>query len=205
MSAKFNYLDKAGVIGGIFSAFAAATPCCLPLLATAGASLGLGFLMPYQSVLEWVFQGFAFLALFAVIIAFRRHKQLIPLLLMLGLLPPFWVTIMCFVRPPWFMAAWQHFWPLRFLTIVQPNNAKPVNPAKQKPLFLNPLLLVRTAAQLKTRLCLPTVACSSMSVLAVTSCCARVKDIVACFAHTALCLARLSSNRSVAAPNRLAE
>lgn len=79
-----SHLDKAGTIGGIFAAFAAATPCCLPLLATAGASLGLGFLMPYQSVSEWVFQGFAFLALFGAIVAFRRHKRLLPLLVMLG-------------------------------------------------------------------------------------------------------------------------
>jgi len=84
MSGQFSHFDKVGAIGGIFAAFAAATPCCLPLLATAGASLGLGFLMPYQAVSEWVFQGFAFLALFGVIVAFRRHKQLIPLLIMLG-------------------------------------------------------------------------------------------------------------------------
>ena len=81
-----SYLDKAGTIGGVFAALAAAAPCCLPLLATAGASLGFGFLSPYQSVLSWVFQGFALLALFGVVIAFRRHKQLLPLLLMVGAL-----------------------------------------------------------------------------------------------------------------------
>lgn len=84
MSEQFSHLDKAGTIGGIFAAFAAATPCCLPLLATAGASLGFGFLMPYQFVSEWLFQGFAFLALFGVVVAFRRHKQLLPLFVMLG-------------------------------------------------------------------------------------------------------------------------
>ena len=77
-----SYLDKAGTIGGIFAALAAATPCCLPLLASAGASLGLGFLSPYQSVLSWVFQGFALLALLGVAVGFRRHKQLLPLLVM---------------------------------------------------------------------------------------------------------------------------
>lgn len=84
MSEQFSHLDKVGSIGSIFAAFAAATPCCLPLLATAGASLGFGFLMPYQSVSEWIFQGFAFLALFGAVVAFRRHKQLLPLLVMLG-------------------------------------------------------------------------------------------------------------------------
>ncbi len=40
MSGTLHHLDKAGTIGGIFAAFVAATPCCLPLLATAGASQG---------------------------------------------------------------------------------------------------------------------------------------------------------------------
>jgi hypothetical protein len=84
MSEKFSHLDKFGAIGGIFAAFAAATPCCLPLLATAGAFLGFSFLMPYQSISEWFFQGFALLALSGVIVAFRRHKQILPLVVMLG-------------------------------------------------------------------------------------------------------------------------
>lgn len=84
MSEKFSHLDKVGTTGAIFAAFAAATPCCLPLLATVGASLGLGFLMPFQSVSEWIFQGLALLALFGVVVAFRHHKQLLPLVVMLG-------------------------------------------------------------------------------------------------------------------------
>jgi hypothetical protein len=79
-----SHLDKAGTFGGILAALAAASPCCLPLLATASASLGLGFLWRYESVAGWVFQGFALLALFGVVMAFRRHKQLLPLLLMAG-------------------------------------------------------------------------------------------------------------------------
>ena len=84
MPEKFNYLDKFGAIGSMLAAFAAATPCCLPLLATAGASLGLGFLMPYQAISEWVFQGFALLALAGVILGFRQHRQILPFALMLG-------------------------------------------------------------------------------------------------------------------------
>ncbi len=84
MSEKLSHLDKFGAVGGTFAAFAAATPCCLPLLATAGASLGLGFLMPYQSVSEWFFQGFTLLALLGVIVAFRSHRQPLPLGVMLG-------------------------------------------------------------------------------------------------------------------------
>ncbi len=84
MSEKFNHIDKVGTIGGIFAAIVAATPCCLPLLATVAASLGFGFLMPYQAASEWVFQGFALLALCGVAVAFRRHKQLTPLLVMIG-------------------------------------------------------------------------------------------------------------------------
>ena len=77
-------LDKAGALGAVFAALAAATPCCLPLLATAGGALGLGFLAPYQSTLSGIFQGFALLALFGVFIAFRRHEQLLPLVLAFG-------------------------------------------------------------------------------------------------------------------------
>lgn len=84
MLEKFSHLDKLGTLGGIFAAFAAATPCCLPLLATAGASLGFGLLTPYQSVSEWVLQGFTLLALAGVFLAFRRHRQLLPLIIMLG-------------------------------------------------------------------------------------------------------------------------
>jgi hypothetical protein len=84
MSERFSHLDKFGTIGGIFTAFAAAAPCCLPLLATVGASLGFGFLMPYQSVSEWMFQGFALLALFGVIVAFSRHRQSLPVVVMFG-------------------------------------------------------------------------------------------------------------------------
>lgn len=79
-----SYLDKAGTVGGIFAALAAATPCCLPLLATASASLGFSFLWRYEGLLSWVFQGFALLALFGVVVGFRRHKQLLPLLVMVG-------------------------------------------------------------------------------------------------------------------------
>jgi chromate transport protein ChrA len=79
-----SHLDKAGTFGGIVAGLAAATPCCLPLLATASASLGLGFLWRYESVASWVFQGFSLLALLGVVVAFRRHKKLLPLLLMVG-------------------------------------------------------------------------------------------------------------------------
>jgi len=83
MPAKFSHLDKFGTIGGVFAAFAAAAPCCLPLLATIGASLGFGFLMPYQSVSEWFFQGFTLLAIFGVVIGFRRHRHSLPLIVIL--------------------------------------------------------------------------------------------------------------------------
>lgn len=84
MSDKFRHLDKFGTIGGVFAACAAATPCCLPLLATLGAFFGFGFLMPYQSVSELLFQGFAFFALLGTIVGFRRHNQPLPLVVMLG-------------------------------------------------------------------------------------------------------------------------
>ena len=77
-----TYIDKLGTFGSIISALAAATPCCLPLLAAGGASLGLGFLWPYQAELGWLFQLFVLVALLGVFFAYRRHKKILPLLLM---------------------------------------------------------------------------------------------------------------------------
>ena len=76
-----TYIDKLGAFGSIIAALAAATPCCLPLLAAGGASLGLGFLWPYQVELGWLFQSFALVALLGVFFAYRRHKKVLPLLL----------------------------------------------------------------------------------------------------------------------------
>jgi len=68
-------LDKVGTAGTIFSAVSAAAPCCLPFLASVGASLGLGVLLPYQNVMTYVLQFFVVLALAGSYFSFRRHRN----------------------------------------------------------------------------------------------------------------------------------
>jgi hypothetical protein len=68
-------LDSAATAGVLFSALATALPCCLPLLASVGAALGLGLFAPYQSIMNGLLQGFVALALFSHIFAFRRHHN----------------------------------------------------------------------------------------------------------------------------------
>lgn len=75
------HLDKVGAVGSFFGALAAAPACCLPLLAAAGASIGLGFLTPYQGTLVYVLEGFVALALVGAVIGYRVHRKWGPLLL----------------------------------------------------------------------------------------------------------------------------
>lgn len=70
-------LDRIGSMGALVAAVAA--PCCFPLFAAAGASLGLSALGRYESVVLYVFQGFAALSLLGLAVAFREHRQIGPL------------------------------------------------------------------------------------------------------------------------------
>jgi hypothetical protein len=74
-------LDSAATAGVLFSALATALPCCLPLLASVGAVLGLGVLAPYQGGLIWLLQGLVVLALLGHVQSFRRHRNACPLAL----------------------------------------------------------------------------------------------------------------------------
>jgi mercuric ion transport protein len=75
---KFQSLDKLGAVGALLAA--ASCPACFPLLAVAGSALGLSFLRPYEGVLMYAFQGLVLMALVGNILAFRRHKQIVPLI-----------------------------------------------------------------------------------------------------------------------------
>lgn len=79
-----QHLDKVGAIGSILGTLAAAPACCLPLLAAAGASIGLGILAPYQHTLVYVLEGFVALALVGAIIGYRAHRNWGPLLLVVS-------------------------------------------------------------------------------------------------------------------------
>lgn len=77
-----THLEKVGAVGTLFGAMAVAAPCCLPLLASAGAALGLGVLVPYQTVLIYVVQAFVALAVVGAVVAYRMHRKIGPLLVL---------------------------------------------------------------------------------------------------------------------------
>lgn len=70
-----NHLEKIGVAGSFFGALALAGPCCLPLLASAGAALGLGIFAPYQGSLSYLVQAFVVLSVAGAISAYRTHRK----------------------------------------------------------------------------------------------------------------------------------
>jgi hypothetical protein len=68
-------LEKFGTVGTWFAAAAGAAPCCLPLLASVGGTLGLSTLAPYGEALAYALQGFILLAAFGHWAAYRRHRN----------------------------------------------------------------------------------------------------------------------------------
>lgn len=71
-------LDRIGSIGALIAAIAA--PCCFPLFAAAGTALGLGALGQYEGVVLYLFQAFALLSFVGLIVAFRQHRNLAPMI-----------------------------------------------------------------------------------------------------------------------------
>lgn len=74
-------VENIGTIGAFFMAMATAAPCCLPLLATSGAALGLSVLLPYQEILTYVLQCFVILVLVGHVRAYLKHRNYCLLLL----------------------------------------------------------------------------------------------------------------------------
>src|SRR5882724_12448540 len=72
-----SVLDKLGAVGAFLAA--AAAPCCFPLLAAAGAALGLGFLQSWIGYMNYAIQGFVILSAIGCVFAFRQHRQVWPL------------------------------------------------------------------------------------------------------------------------------
>jgi hypothetical protein len=60
---------------------AASTPCCFPAFAALGSALGLGFLEPFESEMQYVFQASALLSFGGAAMTFRRNRRWIPLAL----------------------------------------------------------------------------------------------------------------------------
>jgi hypothetical protein len=72
-------LDRIGAVGALLAAVA--TPCCFPLFAVVGATLGFGALGRYESAVLYIFQAFAVLSLVGLAVAFRSHRNAFPLVL----------------------------------------------------------------------------------------------------------------------------
>lgn len=74
-----NVLDKVGSIGAILAG--SAVPCCFPFLSLIGSILGLSFLAPYEQYVVYAMQILVVIALIGSVIAFRKHRKFLPLLL----------------------------------------------------------------------------------------------------------------------------
>ena len=78
-SRALSALDKFGAVGALLAA--AAAPCCFPLLAAAGAALGLGALQSWRGYMDYAIQGFVLLSVLGSAFAFRQHRQAWPLII----------------------------------------------------------------------------------------------------------------------------
>ena len=72
-------LDRVGSAGALIAAVAA--PCCFPIFAAVAATIGLGALGRYEHIVLYLLQASAILALLGLVLAFRRHQHLGPVLL----------------------------------------------------------------------------------------------------------------------------
>ncbi len=71
-----NILDKVGSVGTLIAAFGMS--CCLPVFATGGAAIGLGFLAEYESEMIYLMQAAVVLAVGGTLWAFRKHRHILP-------------------------------------------------------------------------------------------------------------------------------
>lgn len=72
-------LDRIGSIGVVLAAIAA--PCCFPLFAAIGTAAGLGALGQYEGIILYIFQSFALVTFIGLILAFRKHRKMGPILI----------------------------------------------------------------------------------------------------------------------------
>lgn len=72
-------LVNIGGVGSLVSATAAAAPCCLPLLASVGSTVGLSALLPYSEFIGYIVQFFTLLAAVGAFLSFRNHRKFGPL------------------------------------------------------------------------------------------------------------------------------
>ena len=73
-----HYFDRIGAIGTLIGVLAAAPACCLPLVASVGAFVGLSIFAPLSSTLVYLLQFFAVLSVFGAFLGFRTHHNWMP-------------------------------------------------------------------------------------------------------------------------------
>ena len=76
-----DFLVAIGGLGSAVSATAAATPCCLPLLASVAGIAGLSALLPYYENIAYFAQLFGLLAVVGAVLSLREPRKYGPLAL----------------------------------------------------------------------------------------------------------------------------
>jgi mercuric ion transport protein len=77
---KLLFLEKTGAIATVSTAMTC--PACWPLIAGIGSALGLGILLPLESIMmNFVFPIVVVVAIVGSIVSFRFHRKLTPLLI----------------------------------------------------------------------------------------------------------------------------
>lgn len=71
-------IDKLGLIGIILTVFF--SPCCFPLFAFGASALGLGSFELFGGWTMWVLQAMVLVSLIGLVISYRKHRCLYPLL-----------------------------------------------------------------------------------------------------------------------------
>jgi hypothetical protein len=74
-----NNIDKLGAVGIFFTALF--SPCCFPLFAFAASAFGLGSFELFGGWAMWIFQAMILISIIGLIISYRKHRSLYPLLL----------------------------------------------------------------------------------------------------------------------------
>jgi len=74
-----NNVDKLGTLGLFFTALF--SPCCFPLFAFAASALGLGSFELFGGWTMWIFQAMVLISIAGLIISYRKHHCLYPLLI----------------------------------------------------------------------------------------------------------------------------
>jgi len=70
-------LDKVGMFGLLITGIV--SPCCFPLFAFILSAFGFGSAELFGGWTEYVFEGFVFISVIGFYIAYRKHKNIVPL------------------------------------------------------------------------------------------------------------------------------